>query len=69
MPDEINPFYPQKPTPASLEKMEEVRAVCSKTLEVLKTIKASREVSLAITKLEECSLWAHKAICFTQEAA
>jgi hypothetical protein len=53
----------QPPTPEQIERIELLRQV-GKTLgtAIVEQTPASREQSLAITKLEECVMWAVKAI-------
>ncbi len=62
--DTKNPFEYQAPTPAHIEKIMEVREQCKALHEVLLTLPPSRERSLAVTKLEETSMWANKCIVF-----
>lgn len=63
-----NPFEYVKPTEMSVEKIEYVREKARELHEVITNhIPASRERSLALTKLEEVSMWANKAIVFTQD--
>lgn len=60
-----DPFQYQKPTPEQVERIERIRGECRDLYETLMTqIRPSRERSLAITKLEEVSMWANKAIVF-----
>lgn len=59
-----NPFEYQAPTPEHVTKITEVREACKVLHEVLLTLPDSREKSLAITKLEEVSMWANKGIVF-----
>lgn len=62
-----NPFVYQKPTEEQVERIERVRLTCAQLHEVLlEAVVSSRERSLAITKLEEVSMWAHKAIVFEE---
>lgn len=61
--DTKNPFDYQTPSPLQTELMSQVR---EKTKELhallVQSIPMVREKSLAITKLEEMSMWANKAI-------
>ena len=60
-----HPFVYQKPTLEQVERIERVRHECQVLYETLMTqVQPSRERSLAITKLEEVSMWANKAIVF-----
>lgn len=59
-----NPFDYQKPTDEHVAKISEVREACKKLHEVLQTLPMSRERAVAITKLEEVSMWANKGIVF-----
>jgi hypothetical protein len=63
-----HPFAYHAPTPDQIEKIALVREALRTAHELLTdAIPASRERSLAITKLEECSMWANKAIVFAPE--
>ena len=63
--DPKHPFEYQKPTSEHVAQIETVRKVLKEAHDViLATIPASRERSLAITKLEEASMWANKGIVF-----
>ena len=59
-----NPFEYQSPTPEHIAKITEVREACKALNELLLTLTPSRERSLAVTKLEEVSMWANKSIVF-----
>lgn len=63
----LNPFDHQTPTEASVEKIKSVREGL-KTMHqfLIDTLPVGREKVLAITKLEEVSMWANKAIVFHQ---
>lgn len=60
----MHPFEYQKPTPAGVEQIETVRQGCKTLHDILLALPACRERSLAITKLEEVSMWANKGIVF-----
>lgn len=72
MPDPIraggkHPFDYQAPTPQMTDRIQVVRAVLKEVHDaILAHVPSSRERSLAITKLEECSMWANKAIVFEE---
>lgn len=59
-----NPFEYQAPTPEHVQQITTVREACKATHEVLLSLPPCRERSLAITKLEEVSMWANKGIVF-----
>ena len=59
-----NPFEYQKPTDEMVTKITELREVCKAVHEKLLTLPESRNRSMAVTKLEEVSMWANKAIVF-----
>lgn len=59
-----NPFEYQKPDEAGIKQIESVRSKCKELHELLLTLPECRERSLAITKLEEVSMWANKGIVF-----
>lgn len=64
--NESNPFVYVQPTAASVIAITEVRQKCGELHDLLLTLQPSRERSLAITKLEEVSMWANKGIVFSQ---
>lgn len=60
-------FEYQAPTDVSIEKIRIVRLNLKQTRDMLLGVMPpSRERSLAITKLEEVSMWANKGIVFNQ---
>ena len=60
-----DPFEYQSPTPEHVAQIQAVREACKALNTLLMTVvPPSRERSLAITKLEEVSMWANKAIVF-----
>lgn len=60
-----NPFEYQKPNDDQVRRIELIRHECANLLYLMETeIKSCRERSLAITKLEEVSMWANKAVAF-----
>ena len=62
---EKNPFEYQQPTPEQVEQIEAIRSILKNThATILETLPPSRERSLALTKLEEVSMWANKAVVF-----
>ena len=61
-----NPFEYQKPTERSISAITHVREQCKDLYDTLLALAPSRERSLAITKLEEVSMWANKGIVFNQ---
>lgn len=65
MPSCKDPFVYVKPTSEQVGRIQEIRDACH-YLHVLiqAAIQPSRERSLAITKLEEVSMWCNKAIVF-----
>lgn len=63
----MNLFDYQAPNEESVDKIKNFRSECKKLANLIKTdIPNSRERSLALTKLEEASMWGNKAIVFTQ---
>lgn len=62
-----HPFEYQKATEEQLAQIQETREACKSLYETLQKLPNSREKSLAITKLEECSMWANKGIVFQPE--
>lgn len=62
-----HPFEYQRPTPEQVEQITVIREACKTLYETLKaTLPPGREHALACTKLEEVSMWANKAVVFTQ---
>ena len=66
MGEEQNPFEYVKPTEKSVEDIKKVREMYSDLNKMLLDLNPSRERSVAITKLEEVSMWANKGIVFHQ---
>jgi hypothetical protein len=60
-----HPFEYQRPNAEQVERIEKVRQGCKALYDtLLENVQSSRERSLALTKLEEVSMWANKAIVF-----
>lgn len=58
-------FEYQAPTQDMIDKITVIRNLCKILRNELEaTMPECRERSLAITKLEECSMWANKGIVF-----
>ena len=65
MPEPKNPFDYQRPTAEQVEQIETIRAVLKQAYEtIIDTLPPNRERALALTKLEESSMWANKAVVF-----
>lgn len=65
---ELDSFEYVSPTEASIGKIQTIRGEAKKFRDMLKAnIPHSRELSTAITKLEEVVMWANKGVVFTQE--
>lgn len=60
----MHPFEYQTPTPEGAQQITTVREGCKALHDILLALPSSRERSLAITKLEEVSMWANKGIVF-----
>lgn len=61
--DILNRFTYHAPKPGQNEKYESIRGMCrGSALEFVKLCPQSRELSLALTKLEESVFWANAAI-------
>ncbi|UQN10382.1 hypothetical protein [Deinococcus sp. QL22] len=66
MPDTKHPFEYQPPTPEQVQQIETVRTALKQVHDtIVETLPPSRERSLAITKLEETSMWVNKAVVFS----
>jgi hypothetical protein len=62
-------FEHQRPSPDGVNRIERVRAACKELARILEAeVPTCRELSLAITKLEEVSMWANRAIVFHLQA-
>ena len=57
-------FEYQKPSEPAVEKITAVREKCKELADLLLTIPSCRETSVALTNLEQVSMWANKAIVF-----
>ena len=68
-PDTTNPFEYRKPDEKGVADITAIRAKCKELYDLLLTYPSSREISLAITKLEEVSMWANKSIVFNGNGA
>ncbi len=67
-PTDKNLFEYQAPTDKQLEILKSLRALCKDLYDtMLEDLPESRYRSLAITKLEEVSMWQNKAVVFTVE--
>lgn len=62
-----HPFDYHKPNDTQVRQIETVRAKCKELHEVIMTLPVCRERSVAITKLEEVSMWANKGIIMVDE--
>lgn len=61
-----HPFEYQAPTQEQVQDISLVRETLKHAHDIImQTVPASRERSLAITKLEEASMWANKGIVFS----
>lgn len=58
-------FTNRAPTEGQGHVLDAVTDQMIDTAELLNTLPPSRYRSLALTKLEECSMWAKKAVVFT----
>ena len=62
-----DPFVYQKTSETQSAKIQEIMAAAQAMNAVLMTLTPSRESSLAITKLEECAMWANKSVAFNSQ--
>ncbi len=63
-----DPFEHRRPTDGQYLRLTKVREACRELENVIREeVPNSRGRSLAITKLEEVSMWANKAICFEEK--
>jgi hypothetical protein len=63
----MEPFQYRKATPKQTTEIHKAFAAFAELHKTLLTIPESRERSLAITNLEQSSMWANKAIAFHSE--
>lgn len=61
-----HPFEYQQPTPYQVKQIEAVRLAAKGLHDLLLSLPVGRERSLAVTKLEEVSMWANKGIVFAE---
>lgn len=59
-------FVYHQPTDEQIEQIQLVRGRCADLQKALEELPQNREISLAITKLEEVSMWANKGIVLGQ---
>jgi len=63
-----HPFDYHRPSPAQVEQIAGIRDGCKAMhARILEVIPPGRERAVAITKLEEVSMWANKAIIMADE--
>ena len=62
-----HPFDYHRPNETQIAQINNVRQRCKALHATLLQLPASRERSLAITKLEEVSMWANKGIVMVDE--
>jgi len=62
-----HPFDYHRPSEAQVDQITTVRKGCKALNEILLALPSCRERSLAITKLEEVSMWANKGIIMVDE--
>lgn len=60
-------FTNRTPTPEQADVLDQITDAMLDVADVLQELPDSRFKSLAMTKLEECSMWAKKATVFTVE--
>lgn len=64
-----HPFDYHRPNDEQVRQITDVREKCKELHAVLLSLPSTREQSLAITKLEEVSMWANKGIVMADEGA
>lgn len=62
-----HPFDYHRPNEKQVQQITDVREGCKALHTVLLSLPPSRERSLAITKLEEVSMWSNKGIIMADE--
>jgi hypothetical protein len=63
-----HPFEYHRPDPDQVQQIETVRQGCKTLHTLLLALPASAERTLAVRKLEECSMWANKGIILANES-
>lgn len=65
IPSDNNPFVYHMPTPEQVRSIQHVRDILKLAYDhLMSECPPSRERALAVTKLEECSMWANKSVVF-----
>lgn len=59
-------FVYQAPNQEQIERITAVRNGCAALHELLQLLPQNREIAVAITKLEEVSMWANKGIVLAE---
>jgi hypothetical protein len=62
-----HPFDYHRPNETQVNQITEVREGCKALHDILLTLPVCRERSLAITNLEQVSMWANKGIIMVDE--
>lgn len=63
-----HPFEYEAPSEDGTRRIQEVRTALKQAYEqILKSVPRCAERTTAIRKLEECSMWANKAVAFNGE--
>ena len=62
-----HPFDYHRPTTEQVEQISTIREGCKALHDLILTLPSSRERSVAITKLEEVSMWANKSVIMSNE--
>lgn len=58
-----NPFdFTEALTDLQMEQMDKVRDAAKLLYDVLGSLPRTRSIAVAVTKLEECAMWANKGI-------
>jgi hypothetical protein len=65
--NDLTPFDYRKPSEANVVRIEELREAYKTLYAALKDLRPSRELSVAITKLEESSHWAVKSLVLNEQ--
>ena len=63
---EKHPFIYHKPNETQIATIETIREKCAELYDLINRLTPSRERSLAITKLEEVSMWANKHVVMNE---
>ena len=69
MPEAKHPFDYHRPSPIQIDQISRLREGCKALYGIILELPNCRERSLAVTKLEEVSMWGNKGIIMVDEGS